>query len=181
RLNSKVSRTPKANGKEKDMVRIPAGTFTFKATNGDEFIPYPSYNQGQVYHMPSSMMDRYPVTNAQYYEFLKSSGYQPKDTVNFLKHWKDGKPVSGEEHYPVVHVSYEDAVAYANWAGKRLPTEVEWQYAAQTADYRYWPWTKDAKGIVREEEPVTGTLTVFKIKGVDSTQANPGDGKLYPV
>lgn len=181
RLNSKVSRTPKANGKEKDMVRIPAGTFTFKATNGDEFIPYPSYNQGQVYHMPSFMMDRYPVTNAQYYEFLKSSGYQPKDTVNFLKHWKDGKPVSGEEHYPVVHVSYEDAVAYANWAGKRLPTEVEWLYAAQTTDYRDWPWTKDAKGIVREEEPVTGTLTVFKIKGVDSTQANTGDGKLYPV
>ncbi|WWC85103.1 hypothetical protein PIECOFPK_02846 [Mycovorax composti] len=58
---------------------------------------------------------------------------------------------------------------------------MEWQYAAQTTDYRDWPWTKDAKGIVREEEPVTGTLTVFKIKGVDSTQANTGDGKLYPV
>lgn len=181
RLDSRTNKTPKASGKEKDMVKIPAGTFTFKATNGDEFIPYPAYNQGQIYSMSSFMMDKYPVTNQQYYTFLKTTGYQPKDKINYLKHWKNGMPVRGEEQYPVVNISYEDASAYAKWAGKRLPTEVEWQYAAQTNDGRDWPWVKDATGIVREEETVTGTLTVFKIKGIDSTQANTGDGKMYPV
>lgn len=181
RLRSKAGKTPKATGTEKDMIKIPAGPFAFKATNGDEFIPYPAYNQGQLYNMPSFMMDRYPVTNAQFYTFLKSTRYSPVDKVNFLRHWQNGKPVAGQEQYPVINISYEDAQAYAKWAGKRLPTEVEWQYAAQAGDGRDWPWTKDASGITREEEPVTGTLTVFKIKGIDSMQANTGDGRLYPV
>lgn len=181
RLSSFVEKTPRATGNEKDMVRIPAGAFTFKTTNGDEFIPYAKYNQGQTYQMLSFMMDQYPVTNAQFYQFIKNTQYNPKDKVNFLKHWKNGKPISEEMNFPVVNVSYEDAQAYARWAGKRLPTELEWQYAAQTSDGRDWPWSKDTKNIIREEEPVTQTLTVFKIKGINNLQANTGTGKLYSV
>ena len=60
--------------------------------------------------------------------------------MNFLKHWKNGKIPKGKENYPVVYVDYWDAKAYAEWAGKKLPTEAQWQYAAQGTDGRIFPW-----------------------------------------
>jgi len=85
-------------------------------------------------------MDLTPVTNAQFAEFLKASGYQPKETANFLKHWRNGLPPAGQVDHPVVYVDLNDARAYAKWAGKRLPTEEEWQFAAQGTDGRPYPW-----------------------------------------
>ncbi len=52
----------------------------------------------------------------------------------------------GQERYPVVYVSYEDMKAYAKWAGKRLPTQAEWQLAAQGTDKRKWPWGNEFHG-----------------------------------
>ena len=85
-------------------------------------------------------IDLTPVTNAEYRAFLKASGYQPKETAHFLKHWRDGAPPAGGEQHPVVYVDLNDARAYAQWAGKRLPTEAEWQFAAQGTDGRPYPW-----------------------------------------
>ncbi|MFB2119706.1 formylglycine-generating enzyme family protein [Parapedobacter sp. 2B3] len=180
RLASRVSPSP-GTGSTEGMVEIPAGAFVFHATNGDEFISYPKHNEGQSFTFPGFWMDKYPVTNADFLRFMEASGYQPSDTANFLKHWRNGRPARGEERYPVVYVSYEDARAYARWAGKRLPTELEWQYASQTPDGREWPWSKDTEHIARELEPVTNSLTVYKIKGIDPKLANLGDGKPYPV
>lgn len=162
------------------MSKIPAGEFVFKSTQGDEFIPYPKQDEGRRFSMPSFYMDIHPVTNREFAKFMQASGYKPVDRKNFLKHWVNGKPVSGEEDFPVIYVSYEDAKAYAKWAGKRLPTEIEWQYAGQTAALREWPW--DQKGVVRrEEEVVTSTLTIKRIKGLDPGTCNLGDGRLYKV
>lgn len=86
------------------------------------------------------LADRYMVTNHMYYTFLQESGYQPKDRRNFLKHWVDGKYKPGEEDFPVVNVSQEDARAYATFYGMRLPTEAEWQYLAAGPQHRKWPW-----------------------------------------
>jgi gamma-glutamyl hercynylcysteine S-oxide synthase len=61
-----------------------------------------------------------------------------------------------------------------------LPTEPEWQYAAQTPALNEWPWIQ-TKPVKREEEVVTETLTVYKLKGIDPGKCNPGDGKPYPV
>ncbi|MBW8810377.1 MAG: SUMF1/EgtB/PvdO family nonheme iron enzyme, partial [Lysobacter sp.] len=85
-------------------------------------------------------IDRFPVTNAQFKTFLDASGYAPADDRNFLRHWRDGAPPAGWENKPVTWVAIEDARAYADWAGKRLPREWEWQYAAQGADGRSYPW-----------------------------------------
>lgn len=180
RLASKVKPTP-AYGNTDGMVTIPAGSFVFHTSHGDEFISYPQHDEGRTFVFPAFLMDKHPVTNADFFRFVSASGYQPSDTANYLKHWENGRPRKGEDNFPVVYVSYEDAQAYAAWAGKRLPTEAEWQYAAQTPDGREWPWSKDTDHITRELEPVNATLTVLRIKGIDSKYANPGDGKPHAV
>ena len=85
-------------------------------------------------------IDRTPVTNAQFAEFLRRSAYRPRHPENFLKHWGHGHPPAGKEDHPVVYVGLEDARAYAAWAHKRLATEEEWQYAAQGPEARKYPW-----------------------------------------
>jgi gamma-glutamyl hercynylcysteine S-oxide synthase len=85
-------------------------------------------------------MDRTPVTNADFKKFLDATNYHPKDDHNFLRDWKNGNYPQGWDSKPVTWVSIEDARAYAKWAGKRLPHEWEWQYAAQSADGRLYPW-----------------------------------------
>jgi formylglycine-generating enzyme required for sulfatase activity len=90
--------------------------------------------------VPRFAIDETLVTNAQFAEFLKASGYKPRHGENFLKHWANGQPPAGKADHPVVYVDLDDARAYARWAGKRLPTETEWQYAAQGADGRKYPW-----------------------------------------
>lgn len=180
RLVSYSTRSEGSGVKPKEMAMIPAGNFTFKASNGDEFIPYPKHNMGRTYEMPGFFMDKFPVTNADFKKFLDESRYQPSDTANFLKHWINGEITRGEENFPVIYVSWEDAKAYAAWAGKRLPTEVEWQYAAQTSKGNEWPW-QQKKAVTRVEERITNTLTVTKLEGLNPNVCNQGDGKLYAV
>ena len=174
--NFKASPSPAG----KVMVKIPAGKFIFHETHGDDFIPYPEEMEGSAVVTTGFFMDKHPVTNAQFREFLNSSHYEPADTSNFLKHWHQGSIPKGEENFPVVYVSYEDAHAFAKWAGKRLPTEVEWQYAAQTEKQNEWPWPQ-LKPVERKEQVVTETLTVTSLEGIDPVRCNLGDGKLYAV
>ncbi len=86
------------------------------------------------------LIDETPVTNAQYHQFLKETGYAPNEKYNFLKHWVNGEVPFGKEDHPVVYVGLDDARAYASWAGKRLPTEYEWQQAGQGLTKSRFPW-----------------------------------------
>jgi formylglycine-generating enzyme required for sulfatase activity len=105
-------------------------------------------------------MDATPVTNRQFGEFLKASKYRPALRDNFLKHWENGRIPAGLEEHPVVYVTLEDARAYAAWAGKRLPTEEEWQYAAQgPAAFRY-PWGNQDDPARRNGGQTGGTTPV---------------------
>lgn len=180
-LGSAVEKIMPSKGSTKGMIQIPAGQFTFQATNGDEFISYPKHNLGRTYSMPAFWMDKHPITNSQFKAFLDATHYRPTDAANFLKHWVASKPPKGQENYPVTYVSYEDAQAYARWAGKRLPTELEWQYAAQTPDGRAWPWSRETSGIRREVESANETLSVTRIKGIDPQYCNLGNGQPDPV
>jgi iron(II)-dependent oxidoreductase len=135
------------------MVRIPAADFEFKV-NGVEIegaeltgidVQYPWESTPRLFHdhvihVESFWIDKYPVTNAQFKKFLDETHYAPGNPLNFLRDWVNGSYPSGWENRPVTWVSREDAAAYAKWAGKRLPHEWEWQYAAQGTDGRLYPW-----------------------------------------
>lgn len=101
-------------------------------------------------HLTPYAIDEREVTSRQYAAFLEASDYHPVHQHNFLKDWTDGIRPPGEGDDPVVHVDLTDARAYAAWAGKRLPTEEEWQHAMAsrppaTASRRVWNWTESER------------------------------------
>jgi formylglycine-generating enzyme required for sulfatase activity len=143
-LIGSTGRTSVKSARPEEMADIPAGQFRFYTKRDpntlDPFIAFPDYRDTVVVQMSHFYMDKYPVTNADFKTFIDKTSYTPADTSNFLKHWAGRSPIKGTENHPVVFVSLDDAKAYAAWAGKRLPTEREWQYAAQGSDMRKYPW-----------------------------------------
>ena len=142
---SKVNHTKKASNIPTDMVLVPGSLFSFSVSTSEDFIPYPDVSD-KIVRVDSFLVDKYPVTNAQYYDFVLNSGYRPSDTTRYLRHWYSGMFRQGQEKFPVVYVSYEDMLAYSKWAQKRLPTQAEWQLAAQGPDNRKWPWGDEFHG-----------------------------------
>jgi formylglycine-generating enzyme required for sulfatase activity len=145
-LISSVTRTKREQSVPSDMVLVPKSTIKYTLTTREDFMPYPAINKPLTAEVDSFLIDKYPITNAQFLEFLTFSGYRPADTTGFLRHWEKGAIKQGQEKYPVVYVAWEDIAAYAKWAGKRLPTEAEWQLAAQGTDGRTWPWGNEFHG-----------------------------------
>jgi formylglycine-generating enzyme required for sulfatase activity len=148
-----IAATKPPSGAPADMVKIPEGDFDFRIS-GIEIegfndigvdVQYPWEDTPRRFHdhpmhLKSFWIDKYPVTNAQFKKFLDATHYHPQDDLNFLRDWKNGGYPAGGDNKPVTWVSLEDARAYAAWAGKRLPQEWEWQYAAQGTDGRTYPW-----------------------------------------
>lgn len=107
----------------------------------------------------SFFIDEAEVSNAEFSRFLGATGYRPKHPEHFLKHWPNGRSPEELADHPVVYVDLDDARAYAKWAGKRLPTEPEWQLAAQGTDGRAWPWGNEFD-TARCNSTGTGTMPV---------------------
>ncbi|HZT29595.1 MAG TPA: SUMF1/EgtB/PvdO family nonheme iron enzyme [Bryobacteraceae bacterium] len=181
--------TAKAAAAPPGMVRIPGGEFRFEV-HGIEIegfneigvdVQYPWEDSPRRHHLrlmrlAPFYLDRYPVTNEQFRKFLEATHYRPQDGHNFLKDWTNGAYPESWGTKPVTWVSIEDARAYAHWAGKRLPHEWEWQYAAQGSDGRRYPWGNqwDPAAVPRPE-------TGHSLRGPDNVAAHPRGASPFGV
>ena len=154
-----IAPTTPATSAPDGMALIPDATFHFKV-HGVEIegwgpipagnkpgvdVQYPGESTPMLAHeydvpIKAFYIDKFPVTNEQFKAFLDATHYHPADDHNFLQDWTNGTFPDGWAKKPVTWISIEDARSYASWAGKRLPHEWEWQYAAQGSDGRLYPW-----------------------------------------
>ena len=101
----------------------------------------------------SFFMDSFEVTVGLFKKFLKSSGYTPAELIDWNKVYK----YSPTDKHPMIYVTWHDATAYAEWVGKRLPTEKEWEYASQGGLIeKEYVWGDD-KAVVRDYANCDGT------------------------
>jgi ribose/xylose/arabinose/galactoside ABC-type transport system permease subunit/formylglycine-generating enzyme required for sulfatase activity len=119
------------------MIEIPAGPFTMGSDTGAE-----DETPAHEVDLPAFEIDKFEVTNADFAQFVKATGYQTDaEKEGRTKNWRG--VAEGKDNHPVIFVSWNDATAYCQWVGKRLPTESEWEKAARGTDGRVYPWGDD--------------------------------------
>ncbi len=130
------SPTPVTSKVPEGMILIKGGSFKmgYASSEADEKNKYIS-PEHEV-KVEDFYIDKTEVSNQDYKKFVDATKHPAPPS------WKNGQFPPGEDLFPVTSVSLEDAQAYAKWAGKRLPTEKEWEYAARGSDGRIYPWGK---------------------------------------
>jgi serine/threonine protein kinase len=131
---------------------------------------------GGTHAVKRFLLDRTPVTNAQYAEFLRATGETPP------AHWLGGRLPSNKPHHPVVGVSRVQAARYAAFRGKRLPTALEWEAAVRGTDGRRFPWgdVYDANACHGSERGVAETVAVASLPaGVAACGAHDLVGNVW--
>jgi hypothetical protein len=131
---------------------------------------------GGTHAVKRFLLDRAPVTNAQYAEFLQATGETPP------AHWLGGRPPANKPSHPVVGISRAQAARYAEFRGKRLPTALEWEAAVQGTDGRRFPWgdSYDAGACHGIERGVAETVAVASLPaGVAACGAHDLVGNVW--
>jgi formylglycine-generating enzyme required for sulfatase activity/rRNA maturation endonuclease Nob1 len=111
------------------MIAIPGGMLRMGREEGDPF-ERPTHTVA----VAPFLIDRTEVTNEQYQKFVQETGHRAPSP------WENGAFARNQGKLPVVNVSWQDATDYAHWAGKRLPSEAEWEFAARGTEARLYPW-----------------------------------------
>ena len=127
---------------EVELVLIPAGEFTMGHNSGYDTLPVHRVN------LPAFYIDKHEVTNKRYKRFIDATGYkvpwsQDPAVAAYVWDWQKRMYPEGKGDDPVVLVSWDDAKAFCTWAGKRLPTEAEWEKAARGPKGKPYPWGND--------------------------------------
>ena len=134
--------TPEVAGKDgAPMVLVPGGSFPMGVPPGDRDGGRDEYPRHDV-ALDAFYIDKYEVTNGRYLEFVRSTAHRaPQHPTNKKRNlWDGGLMPESIAERPVINVDWFDADAYCRWAGKRLPTEAEWEKAARGGDDRRFPW-----------------------------------------
>jgi formylglycine-generating enzyme required for sulfatase activity len=127
---------------EAEVVHIPAGEFTMGHNGNYDTLPVRRIS------LPAFSIDKYEVTNKRYKRFIDATGYkvpwsQDPAAAAYAWDWQQRTYPAGKGDDPVVLISWEDARNFCAWAGKRLPTEAEWEKAARGANGKPYPWDGD--------------------------------------
>jgi serine/threonine protein kinase len=140
------------------MVAVPGGEFVMgrdEKDGGDEY-----ERPAHKVTVKPFFIAIYEVTNEEYAKFVKATNHQPPTT------WTNGAYAATDARKPVTGVSWDDANDYAKWAGKRLPTEEEWEFAARGTDGRLYPWGNEWRaGLANVENAAGGMADVGTYKG----------------
>ncbi len=128
-----------------EMVTIPAGEFLMGSTKQVDRNAYLAEMPQRRIWLDAYQIDKYEVTALHYLKFVMATDRLP------LLDWRfdGGNFQEGMAHHPVMHVTWHDASAYCAWAGKRLPSEAEWEKAARGEDGRIFPWGNQMAGLTR--------------------------------
>lgn len=117
---------------DRQMVPIPEGEFIMGSNDGEL-----NERPCRLIYLDAFMLDKFEVTNIQYKRFIDATNKNPP------RYWTNRDFPKGQPYFPVVGVSWDDALAYCKSVGKRLPTEAEWEKACRGTDGRTYPWGND--------------------------------------
>ena len=142
-----------AKWKTKDeMVLIPAGEFAMGSDKKKDRLAYRSEIPQRTVYLDPFLIGKYEVTALEYLKFVLATDRLPQLDWRY----DGGNFQDTMAHHPIMHVSWYDADAYCKWAGKRLPTEAEWEKAARGVDGRLFPWGNEYAGPTRANFGRTG-------------------------
>ena len=142
-----------AKWKTKDeMVLIPAGAFVMGSDKKKDRLAYRSEIPQRSVYLDPYLIGKYEVTTLEYLKFVLATDRLPQLDWRY----DGGNFQETMAHHPIMHVSWYDADAYCKWAGKRLPTEAEWEKAARGVDGRLFPWGSEYAGPTRANFGRTG-------------------------